>query len=248
MVERGTGDLMRKVMFTEAGLDSFLAVLRPLWTKRPAWLIGAGELADGLCAAASKRKTVVLRRGMPPPDTTAPLLIFTETDGAALQSDLLTCLDLPAATILAPVTDRHFSRQPLFLISIPKAGTHLIYELARALGYHPGVDLPEFPRPQTWYCVEYSNSHTTASDFFVDSVRRAPFGNRHHPFMKSPALFIYRHPLDILVSEAHYYHLDGRSPFAGWLAGLDFSSRVGRLLNDNFLLGSLRTRVGAFLP
>jgi hypothetical protein len=178
----------------------------------------------------------------------AIVLIFTETDGAALQAALLPCLDLQAATIIAPVTDRHFSRHPLFLISIPKAGTHLIYELARALGYKAGIEPPEFPRPQSWYCLEYSNSHTTAPDFFVDTVRRAPFGNRQHPFMKSPALFIYRHPLDILVSEAHYYHQDGKSAFAGWFDGLDFSGRAARLLNDNFLLGSLRKRVGAFMP
>jgi hypothetical protein len=239
---------MRNIIFAKAGLQPFLKLLLPLWTKRPAWLIGSGELADGLAAAAAKRQSVVLRRGMPPPHETAPLLIFTETDGAALQAELLACLDLTACTILAPVTDRHFSRHPLFLISIPKSGTHLVYELARALGYHSGVELPEFPSPQTWYCLEYSNSHTGAADFFVDSVRRAPFGNRHHPFMKSPSLFIYRHPLDILVSEAHYYHLDGRSPFAGWFAELDFSGRAERLLDDNFLLGSLRARLGAFLP
>ena len=239
---------MRNIKFAEAGLQPFLKVLQPLWTKRPAWLIGSGALADALSAAAAKRQSVVLRRGLPPPDETAPLLIFTETDGAALQAELLACLDLKAGTILAPVTDRHFSRHPLFLISIPKAGTHLIYELAAALGYHSGIALPESPSPQTWYCLEHSNSHTSAADFFVDSVRRAPFGNRHHPFMKSPALFIYRHPLDILVSEAHYYHLDGRSPFAGWFAELDFAGRAERLLDDNFLLGSLRARVGAFLP
>jgi hypothetical protein len=239
---------MRNIIFAEAGLQPLLKLLLPLWTRRPAWLIGTGELADGLAAAAAKKKSVVLRRGMPPPNESAPLLIFTETDGAALQAELLACLDLTACTILAPVTDRHFSRHPLFLISIPKAGPHRVFALAPALGYHAGIELPEFPNPQTWYCLEYSNSHTGAADFFVDSVRRAPFGNRHHPFMKSPALFIYRHPLDILVSEAHYYHLDGRSPFAGWFAELDFSGRAERLLDDNFLLGSLRARVGAFMP
>jgi hypothetical protein len=237
----------RQIIFAET--DRFLDELRLIWRKREVWLAGGNELA-GRVAAAAKARKVRLHDGLPAGDALGanPLIVVTETDGAALQTLLLSCLDLPAATIMAPVTDRHFSKHPLFLISIPKAGTHLVYELARALGYGAGIEPPEFPLAQHWYCLEYSNSHTVAADFFVESVRRAPFGNRHHAFMKSPALFIYRHPLDILVSEAHYYHLDGKSPFAGWFDGLDFGGRADRLLDDNFLLGSLRERVGGFLP
>lgn len=108
--------------------------------------------------------------------------------------------------------------------------------------------MPEFPVGQTWYCIEYTNSHTVARDFFVDTVRRSPFGNRHNSFALSPTLFMYRHPLDILLSEAHYYHQEGKTIFAGWLDGLDFDERVSRLLNDNWLIGSLRERIVGYLP
>ncbi|GLU30211.1 hypothetical protein WKR88_22255 [Trinickia caryophylli] len=175
-------------------------------------------------------------------------VVFGETDGGKLADELMGCIALDDVAVVAPITDRHFSRKPLFLVSIPKAGTHLLYELATALGYEAGIECPEFPQGQTWYCVEYSNSHTVAKDFFVDTVRHAPYGNRHHRFMSSPTLFMYRHPLDVLVSEAHYYHRDGKTAFSGWLSQYDFDERIERLCNDNWLLGSLRDRIGGYLP
>jgi hypothetical protein len=87
-----------------------------------------------------------------------------------------------------------------------------------------------------------------ARDFFVDTVRRAPYGNRYHAFTHSPAVFIYRHPLDVLVSEANYYHGDAKTAFAGYLSGLSFEQRAHRLLHDPWLLGSIRDRVGGFAP
>jgi hypothetical protein len=244
---------MRHLTFAAPDADAFLAALGPQAegaAAAPIQLLGDNDLARDIAAAAEQRGIALQRIEAASLGAHASpgTLIFTETDGERLGAELLGCLEMTDVSILAPVTDWHYSSKPLFLVSIPKSGTHLIYELAQALGYHPGVEVPEFPHGQTWYCVEYSNSHTVARDVFVDGVRRAQFGNRHHAFMQSPALFIYRHPLDILVSEAHYYHRDGKAAFAGWLSGLDFAGRVDRLLNDNWLLGSLRERIGGFLP
>ena len=165
-----------------------------------------------------------------------------------LPNDLLQLLDLPHLRVLAPRTRDHYANRPLFLISIPKSGTHLLNRLVEVMGYGLGIVHDEFPLPGKWYCVEYSNSHTVARDFFVDSVRRAPYGNRFHAFTSAPALFIYRHPLDVLVSEANYYHLEGRTAFAGYLSSLPFEQRVHRLVDDPWLLGSIRDRVGGFAP
>ncbi|WP_165673375.1 hypothetical protein [Metapseudomonas otitidis] len=243
---------MNNLHFCEAQLDAFLAHLVPVWAGegQVVRLIGANPLADSL-AQAAQAQGVRLLRELPGADEVASgpqWIIFTEERGECLAEQLLTCVSLQDVSILAPITDHHFSRRPLFLISIPKSGTHLLYELAQALGYNPGVIPPEFPKPKTWYCLEYSNSHTVAADFFVDTVRRACFGNRHHAFMSSPALFMYRHPLDILVSEANYYEREGKTAFAGWFHRLDEQGRIDRLLDDNWLLGSLRQRIGGFLP
>jgi len=165
-----------------------------------------------------------------------------------LSKDLLQLLDLPQLCVLAPRTKNYFANRPLFLVSIPKSGTHLLNKMAEVMGYGLGIVHDEFPLPGKWYCVEYTNSHTVARDFFIDSVRRAPFGNRYHAFTCAPALFIYRHPLDVLLSEANYYHLEGRTAFAGYLSSLSFEQRVHRLLDDPWLLGSIRDRIGGFAP
>ena len=132
-------------------------------------------------------------------------------------------------------------------MSIPKAGTRLLYQLARKLGYRDGVELKDFAEPAHWYCLEYSKSHTAAPDFFRDSARRRHFGRRAHPFSRTPTLFIYRNPLDIWVSEANEYHKDSNALFHGYLSDLPLKERLGRLLYDPWLLGSVRDRVGKFL-
>lgn len=181
---------------------------------------------------------------------------WTQVDGvvldsapAALRADLHGLVDLPRLCVLAPRTEDFFINRPLFLVSIPKSGSHLLYRLAEVLGYAPGIVPEDFPRPGHWYFLEYYNSHTAARDFFVDSsFRRAPWSNSHHAFASSPVLFIYRHPLDVLVSEANYFHREEKSIFAGYLAALSFEQRLHRLLDDPWLLGSIRDRVGAFAP
>jgi hypothetical protein len=106
---------------------------------------------------------------------------------------------------------------------------------------------PDFPKPRHWYYLEYSNAHTSARDFFIDSVRRSPNGMRDHPFVRNPSVMIYRHPLDILVSEADYYHRDGKTAFCGYLQGLSAEERLLRLIDDPWLLGSLRDRLANFV-
>ncbi len=178
----------------------------------------------------------------------APCHILTETDPAVLSGLLLKLVDLESGIVVAPRTPHAFDARPLFLISIPKAGTHLLYSLAQAFGYHAGIICPEWPKPGLWYCLEHSNSHTRATDFFIDTVRRSPFGNRHHPFATSPALFIYRNPLDILVSEANYYHREGKTIFAGYLGGKSFEERLLTLISDPWLFGTFRDRMAGFVP
>lgn len=178
----------------------------------------------------------------------APAYLLSETDPKALSELLLQLVDLKDGQVIAPRTRHAGEARPLFLISIPKAGTHLLYALAESFGFRAGIVCPEWPRPGYWYCVEYSNSHTRATDFFIDTVRRSPFGNRHHPFAASPALFIYRNPLDILVSEANYYHRDGNAIFGGYLKSRSFEQRLLALIEDPWLFGSFRDRMAGFVP
>ena len=184
-----------------------------------------------------------------------PRAAWNEVDAVILDSapgklgdDLLQLVDLPWLRVLAPRTEEYFLNRPLFLISIPKAGTNLLLRLAAGLGFEPGIVGGEFPRPGMWYVIDGFSTHAVARSFLVERSSHAPFGNSHHPFVSAPALFIYRNPLDVLVSEANYYHLPGNSPFAAALAGLSFEQRLERLLEDPWLLGTIRHRVGGYMP
>ncbi len=181
-------------------------------------------------------------------DELTDAVIFFIPEAKDLSSRLLDYLDLTYGFIIAPITQCYYKNKPLFLISIPKSGTHLLYRLTEIFGYKSGIILNDPPSPGKWYCLEYSNSHTSAKDFFIDSVRRGPFGNRHHPFPISPAIFIYRNPLDILVSEANYYHKDGKTVFHGYFSNRSFEERLLTLIDDPWLLGSIRDRIGNFIP
>ena len=209
---------------------------------------GAGSLAvlpDDAFAEALRDRVPRVQRAVP---DQADILCLTYRLREPLEEALHAQLDRTKGTVVIPRLVGHGLDRPLFLISIPKAGTHLLYRLAEQLGFHPAVICPEIPAPANWYCLEYSNSHTVPRDFFVDSVRRAPFGNRMHPFPFAPALFIVRHPWDILVSEANYYAKPGKTVFSGFYEGLDFAARTKRLLEDGAMLGRFCDRVLAFEP
>jgi hypothetical protein len=165
-----------------------------------------------------------------------------------LQAHLLNLLDLPRLQVLAPLSDGFFRNRPLFIVTIPKSGSNILYRFVEFLGYSRGIVYDEFPLPGHWYFLEYFNSHTLARDFFVDSARRAPWSNSHHAFASSPVLFNFRHPLDVLVSEANYYHREGKSIFAGYFAGLTLEQRVHRLIDDRWMLGTIRDRICGFAP
>jgi hypothetical protein len=241
----------QQLRFLDASPDAFLKEIKLLAKAKSCLLIGQNPLAKMVAKNALDAGIKLAAKASLPAAAGLnkfQIIIFTDQDEALLASQLLSCLDLKNVAVIAPITERHFSKKPLFIVSIPKGGTHLLYELANALGYDAGIELPDFPNPKTWYCVEYSNSHTVARDFFVDTVRRSPFGNRHHPILQSPVLFGYRHPLDILVSEAHYYSREGKTAFAGYFNEATFEERLNILANDEWLLGSLRERIGGFLP
>jgi hypothetical protein len=212
----------------------------------------AGEIASALAAefrdafGVSERTGQVQTEATPGFSQRFDVTLLIGGDAERTSAALLDYLDVPAVTLVAPVTDRYFKNLPLYLISIPKAGTHLLFRLAEALGYATGGISLAQPKGGHWYYLLHSNAHTTTREFFRDELQRAPFGNRAHPFMRSPALFNYRNPRDILVSEANYWHIDGNSPLSVLLGHLSFEQRVARLIDDRWLLGSIRDRVGEF--
>jgi hypothetical protein len=170
-------------------------------------------------------------------------IVLLHENPSDLSQALFGLIDLPGGSVVAPITDHYWQRRPLFLISIPKSGTHLVYELVSAFGYGLGGNCSDDPGGGVAYFINSMNPHTPVS--FLDFKDSS--SNLYHPFMRCPALFSYRNPLDIVVSEANYYHKDGRSAFWSYLSGADFDGRVRLLINDPFLLGTIRDRIMPFL-
>ena len=200
----------------------------------------------GMSAVACASLDDVLDRASPKGSEDAPqdaCIVLLHENAADLSDALVRLVDLPRGSVIAPVTSHYWKHRPLFLISIPKSGTHLVYELVAAFGYVLGGNSPDNPTGGVAYFINSMNPHTATTFLdFTDSSF-----NLYHPFMRCPALFSYRNPLDIVVSEANYYHKDGRSAFWSYLSGMDFDGRVRLLVNDPFLLGSIRDRVRPFI-
>ena len=140
--------------------------------------------------------------------------------------------------------DKEISGSPLFLVTIPKSGTHLLTQIVEELGYRPGNAKTGF-MSNRWYPLIDTNTHTTAKRFFVDFVAEAPHGGRLHPFPWSPTLFIYRNPLDILISEANYYPKPGKTLFASYFEGKTKSEIIDDLI-DGTILPPFEERIADF--
>ncbi len=109
---------------------------------------------------------------------------------------------VPGAWLCAPRNENFFAERPLMIQSIPKAGTHLLFECARAFGYGepPHQNLPTYDeelQDGIFYNLQHMRMEYLAQPHrliwrFSDAMGTAPI------------LFIYRDPRDIAVSMAHY--------------------------------------------
>ena len=171
--------------------------------------------------------------------------VVASEDAETVSAALLGCLDLTYGTVIAPVTAHHFSRRALFANSIPKSGSFMLAGLIRALGYDYGYDWTDAPRPQHFYYIARI-SHAPANSLIDLSMRNVHATSHEHPFFRTPALFIYRDPRDILISEANWFHRPENLPYAAYFTQRSFRERLLCLIDDPWLFGSIRDRVGQY--
>ena len=100
------------------------------------------------------------------------LIVLLHEEPSDLSDALLRLNDLPGGSVIAPITSHHWKRRPLFLISIPKSGTHLMYELVSAFGYGQGGNSTDNPNGQTAYFINSMNPHTSTT--FLDFKEARP--------------------------------------------------------------------------
>ena len=173
------------------------------------------------------------------------LIVLNYSNLNQLDQELEKCIPLIGSNIIC-LSSKKYPPKPLFLISIPKSGTHLLTNLVSELGYSQG-SIENNHTSDTWLNLISSHTHTTAKSFFADYANNAPHGGRLHPFLSSYAIFIYRNPLDILVSEANYYPKQGNTLFYQYFDGMQFDEKLIDLV-DNPFLGTIRDRILDFSP
>src|SRR5947209_8636278 len=71
------------------------------------------------------------------PDAFIDAVIVPPADADQVDAELFRYVDVPLP-VVAPVTERHISRRSLFVLSIPKAGTHFVFHLLDSFGVVPG--------------------------------------------------------------------------------------------------------------
>ena len=140
----------------------------------------------------------------------ADLVLVHDGSCSEVSRVLHACMELDAA-VLAPVTAHHFSQRTVFLISIPKAGTHMLIRLFGLMGLARSPD--RAPRPGTWSTPVGREYHAPCRDLLANDWFD-PMGRQL--LFRSPAVFVYRNPLDIVVSELDWF-VRPEHAFSGYL-------------------------------
>jgi hypothetical protein len=205
----------------------------------------SAERGDVSCTVAAGRAST---RWQPPVANAAEFdaVFMLESCGNALSEALMDFVDAPVS-IVAPITEHYFRRRAFFMISVPKSGTHMLFELLGAFNLTYGGPIQGTLSPQHFYFLSSENSHTSAPEFFRGLADK-PRGGAEHPFFVTPTLFMYRNPLDVLVSEAFYLIDPRNTALAHYFSALEMEQRLLRLIGDDPLLGSLRHRMAMHRP
>ena|GEM_PF-4107027 len=123
-------------------------------------------------------------------------------DEELLSVSLMGCRSISHCVIFSPITNHYYKKRPVFINSIPKGGTHLLFECVRAMGFKEPdtLDLPDNNSeilPGHFYNLQHAKK-----DYF--SRQYSNIYNLISAFSSSVVLFIYRDPRDIAVSLAYY--------------------------------------------
>lgn len=169
------------------------------------------------------------------------VVLIAVNDAAKVSQELRACIDCHGV-VIAPITKHHYSRRTIFLLSMPKAGTHMAIRLLGLMGIERSSD--RAPAPGTWSTPVGYEYHAPcrellANDWF-DPVGR-------QLWLRSPALFIYRDPRDIVVSELDWF-AKSEHAFSGYLRSCkDDGERLERLIADATVMGTIRDRVNRYV-
>ena len=168
------------------------------------------------------------------------LLVINSESGNDVSRVMHDCIGKKVA-VIAPVTESHISKRTVFLMSIPKAGTHMLIRLLGLMGINRSS--ARAPRPGTWCTPVGYEYHAPCRELLANDWFN-PLGR--HLFFRSPAIFVYRNPLDIAVSELDWF-VKPENSFSAYLnCCADDQERLSRLIADDSVMGNIRDRINRF--
>jgi len=155
------------------------------------------------------------------------------SDPMRLSKSLTRLGHLRGGFVWAPKTSHYFRSRPVFVQSVPKSGTHIVFECLKAFGYAepPSLDLPDF--------------NASLADGVFYNLQHMPISCLSSPYQRFPqfiqslsrsvTVFIVRDPRDVVVSLAYYlaaqtdYHIT-----TSLFREMPVSERVGRVLTGEY--------------
>ena len=245
MEPTNVSDLSPSLMFyepAEGGAQSAVDRAVEAGAKRLAVVSGDAEASaeDGVCIERFDGSSIkALSTAAPDCDA---VVLCEHGDPDALSDQLLACLDMRQGMVWAPLTVDHITRRSVYLISIPKSGTHMAMRLLRAFGLER-VTSAVVP-PGQWGTLE-GGYHTPCREYMLREWSANPLGS--HQLFRSVALFTYRNPLDVLASELAWYQRN-ENTFSHCLgANSDLVDPLLRLINDATIFGTIRDRINRYV-
>jgi hypothetical protein len=258
-VSRESSESKRELFFVKNSAESYLDIFRLVSRGRETVLLHpfnrmALDFYQSVSSLFENISFFVLRNEIEEPlpspvkivedGTVCDFSLLFHTDAEYLSTVLYEYIDTPSKTIIAPITEHYYKNRPLYIITIPKSGTHLLFEFLGMCGLSQGVASPREAVPGTYNHILGNDTHTPCEPFLTSVSWNSPEG-RYHPFFRSPALFLYRHPLDILVSESEYLTNYKKTNRAYYFNELHPSKLVSELMNS-VVNGSIQNRVLIF--
>jgi hypothetical protein len=135
-----------------------------------------------------------------------------------------------------------FKNRPVFFVSIAKSGTHMMLRLLSLFGFNTSPLAPQFVRLSelvTYYedhfgrerVMEPGRIHAISPSGFHSNLRHvieplAELGISDNQIFTHPVVFLYRHPLDILVSEAWHLRLVEKGPVSSCIDLMESTSGI----------------------
>ena len=169
------------------------------------------------------------------------VLLVTGGNGTDVSQALHACIDRNIS-VIAPITEYHCSKRTVFLLSIPKSGTHMVIRLLDLMGLSRSPE--RAPQPGTWSTPVGYHYHAPCRDLMRGDWFD-PMGRQL--LFRSPAIFVYRNPLDIIVSELDWF-VRSEHAFSGYLnCCANRSEQLARLIADDTVMGSIRDRINGYV-